>query len=1130
MNDYNLIADYLAHKYIDRISGKDLGDRIVGENPADRVMTGLLAEDRVEQTFEGNYKENEETRFQSIPSISLKFTIERNAGSKITIYPKGLLFYSVKPTYAEVVKFFLDLESEKNNERYNSITEIADAFPDKKVSLPVVYKKVDIKSLFEDGIEVQLDSIDSEGVHLKDKIDETLRKYAKSIQGDIAIMNEISFSYADLINEDMFPLVCAAKDERVMPAWSIDVVASVSNSDDDQNVFVQLVNRTEKLNGNNRGYLPQIYDAGLDIVGDSETKFKEISLDYFKNNYKDRKKCYSIAENASSEFVASENMISTVNVPVYYQFRTITNDDLNEYIEFQKLIDDPIGNLEVIHKKMLKDYESCQKEFDSCKDDLSYHARDKYEIALEEYYQEINRFGNGIEQIKYKDLVFKAFSLMNKTFSTKVQGETRVYKGWRLFQIVFIVSLICEVIESEYPEDESVKKINQVETANLLYFPTGGGKTEAFLGISVFNMFFDRLRGKNEGVTGILKYPLRLLAVQQLDRVLSIAMKANLVREGDANLKETTPFAVGFLIGSGNTPNKIYENDMFGGGSEAIINGDTDTLNDSYRFIDTCPICRKKMVNVHFDADTWRLKHVCENPECSVNDLPLMIIDNEIYRYLPSLVVSTVDKMAALGFADEFKMLMGQVRCKCSKHGFSWTNKCAAKFSCKENLEEIQPLKDPIPTLMIQDEMHLVKESLGTFDAHYESFLKYYAEKLVPEEQRKHIRFIGATATISMYEEHIKHLYHMRGRRFPCEYPSRKAGKNFYSYTDENDITRVILGFAPYGRSIHAGMWESVYNMRLIVCDLMKNPQKTYDDLKKVGYKGSLEDLENALYDYWIELVYNNRKDDVMNLDNAFSNMANDRLQAKGLPLFVSSQMTSDTNFQEVRKTLFDIQSNRKNVKSTNLILATSTISHGVDEESFNNMFFYGMPNTNAEYIQAYSRTGRKYTGIVVDIIRLLRVRDRAYLKNFVLFHENRDDLVESVPINRWAKNAIYNTLPGLLNGLILQYYPVKLGLDSLNKTNALKKCLVDETITIADVVEKMIGIYGCSQIEKLSLNYEEIIKKEVYDILTQIKNGFFDDNDTTRKTIKSVYRKHFEPMTSLRDTEETIEVSMMER
>lgn len=90
--------------------------------------------------------------------------------------------------------------------------------------------------------------------------------------------------------------------------------------------------------------------------------------------------------------------------------------------------------------------------------------------------------------------------------------------------------------------------------------------------------------------------------------------------------------------------------------------------------------------------------------------------------------------------------------------------------------------------------------------------------------------------------------------------------------------------------------------------------------------------------------------------------------------------MTSDVDFQTVRKTLFDIQSNRRNFNSTNLLLATSTISHGVDEDSFNLMYFFGMPNNNAEYIQAYSRTGRKHTGIVIDIIRLMRVRDRSYL------------------------------------------------------------------------------------------------------------------------------------------------------
>lgn len=158
------------------------------------------------------------------------------------------------------------------------------------------------------------------------------------------------------------------------------------------------------------------------------------------------------------------------------------------------------------------------------------------------------------------------------------------------------------------------------------------------------------------------------------------------------------------------------------------------------------------------------------------------------------------------------------------------------------------------------------------------------------------------------------------------------------------------------------------------------------------------------LYDYWIELVYNNRKQDAMELENAFQNQANNYLEAKGVPKYVIEQMTSDVDFQTVRKTLFDIQANRKNFESTNLLLATSTISHGVDEDSFNVMYFFGMPNNNAEYIQAYSRTGRKFTGIVVDIIRLMRVRDRSYLKNFVIFHQNRDDLVEAVPINRWAK------------------------------------------------------------------------------------------------------------------------------
>ena len=173
---------------------------------------------------------------------------------------------------------------------------------------------------------------------------------------------------------------------------------------------------------------------------------------------------------------------------------------------------------------------------------------------MDSYKQEINRFKLGIDQIKYKEYV-KAFVLMNKTFQ-KLVDESRAIVGWRLFQIVFIVSLIPEMVRSEYPDDVTMAEAD-LEMANLLYFPTGGGKTEAFLGACVFNMFFDRLRGKNEGITAFLKYPLRLLAVQQLDRVLTIVIKANAIREEESELRETTPFKVGFFVGKENTPNRI---------------------------------------------------------------------------------------------------------------------------------------------------------------------------------------------------------------------------------------------------------------------------------------------------------------------------------------------------------------------------------------------------------------------------------------------------------------------------------------------------------------------------------------------------------------------------------------------
>lgn len=1125
-NNYGILADYIVTKYCERISGSDIKDRIIGESPVNRVMVGMLSEDRNEVGLDGEYKENLDSRFSSIPSISLTFLVKKNQQGELYIAPSGLLFYNVLPKYEEVVEYLINKYSGQDGRDYKSIEELRDLYPTEHFYLPQVYKKIDIAEAIGEGICLSIKDMHTCSIRLQEQITEKLDLLTEEIRDEIRIVPDIQITFSNLINENEFNKVCSAKEEQISPRWTFDIDCRVIEEKDNYRFSLRLVNNTPVPKGSNLGYIPKLFNAGLIVTGNDDVEFCEIELGCFETSFKERTPVYAIAENASAEYIKDKNQLRTDNIPVYYQFRLKTNDRFNEYITFEKMITDPISNLRYICKEMEKDVEIRKKEIPSFTG-LSDVAKFKLNQAMETYEDEVKRFSKGIEQIEYKDDVKRAFIYMNKSFALSLPNDPAL-PGWRLFQIVFIVSMLPEMIRSEYPDDRTISEAD-LDITNLLYFPTGGGKTEAFLGACIFDMFFDRLRGKNDGVTAILKYPLRLLAVQQLDRVLKAVMKANVIKETVEDIRESTPFRVGFYVGKENTPNNIRSLELIGNDKISLnLETDIEELNENYRFIDTCPMCGQKSVQVRFDKNDWRLKHLCTNKDCTIDDLPLLIVDNELYRHMPSVIVSTIDKMAMLGTTNEFKQLFGQARRKCMIHGFSNKVKCdCGDPKCGIDLPTISLLKDPAPTLYIQDEMHLVRESLGTFDSHYESFIQYYVHDLIPEEQRKKICFIGATATISQYEEHIRELYHTEGRRFPCEYPTIKGGKDFYSYTDYDDVTRIMLGYAPYGRTVTNAMWESLTCMRIIVFEMMKSYEKEYEILKEKGITVSLDEFKEMLYNYWISIVYNNRKNDVYEIQNTLQNQANNLLEEKKIPKFNAAQMTSDEDFQQVRKTLFDIQENKHNFDAINAILATSTISHGVDEDAFNVMYFFGMPNNNAEYIQAYSRTGRKYTGIVIDIIRLLRIRDRSYLKNFVIFHQNKDDLVEAVPISRWAKNAIYSTLPGIFAGLIYQYYTLECGKESLYKANDVKQLINEGAIEEEDVVEKIINIYGCNASDKLSLGYELAIKDEVHKIMDGIANGSFDKDMFVSEAIgKYTHGKH-KPMTSLRDTEESVEIKV---
>lgn len=660
------------------------------------------------------------------------------------------------------------------------------------------------------------------------------------------------------------------------------------------------------------------------------------------------------------------------------------------------------------------------------------------------------------------------------------------------------------------PDDE--KKNTTLDAMALLYFPTGGGKTEAFLGVLVFNLFFDRYRGKSVGVTSILRYPLRLLSVQQVQRLANVLAQAELIRRLDQDICGTGEFSLGYFVGDGNTPNRITLSDV------EEYRTKTQEQKDEGRVIDICPFCGEQTVHLDIDEKSHRIIHYCSNPDCSSgNVLPLYIVDNEIYRYLPSAIISTVDKLAIMGNNRNFRSIINGAMYKCPKHGYTTTSKCVENYVCKEEAADYIEVNmyDPAPTLLIQDELHLINESLGAYASHYESFLHYYIKKL--SKSKRGVKVIGATATISAYRSQVYHLYRKEAVRFPAASPY--IDRNFYAYTDKNNVQRRIMGYSPYGKAIVNSVVYSLKYMRRVVYKYLKNTQLILDipgiDLD------NCETARKILEDYWIFLEYNNVKRDSNNVEGALETPINVELQAEGIPPFVTRKMTGDESFQDVRNVLAEVETTKDVFGGVNLISATSMISHGVDADRFNVMFFYGIPGNMAEYIQAYSRTGRMYPGIVIDIIRPSRETDQSYLKNFEKMHEFKDIMVEAVAINRWATKAIDNTLPGIFMSLILNQFDLEIqySVGTLFFMKNIKSAIVNGKIPKDEIRQMLYESYGCIDSGgnvDLGNQYRIKIDKFLNDVYEQI----MDKNWTEENIFMGFNMMGYRIMNSLRDTD----------
>jgi len=712
--------------------------------------------------------------------------------------------------------------------------------------------------------------------------------------------------------------------------------------------------------------------------------------------------------------------IWSVPAPVHQTRRMVTKD--HRATSFARLQDDPVPALEELAGDMREWAASDAWDATGLAVDLA--ARK--ELDRDNFQQEIARFEDGIRWLRNDPRLLLAFRLANRTMIRSGEISGKRHPGWRLFQLVFIVSQLSALAWREHsPADFTpglwgdASNSDPTAATTVLFFPTSGGKTEAYLGLSGCAMFYDRARGKTRGTTAWCRFPLRLLTLQQTQRQVEFIVAADEVRrspEVTRMLREAggdpgDRFALGFFAGEGNTPNSLSRDQ----------NTLTRLINDGerrreVRVVDRCPYCGERAVEVMPpNPSELRLVHACGS--CN-RELPVHVVDTEVYRYLPTLIVGTLDKLANIGLTDRFASLLGDVDCECALHGLGRGGKCHERRAKGHPPNAIRPLSqalyDPSPSLEIVDELHMVDEDLGAFSGHYEGILAVTQQNLSrrgrADGRGVRMKVVATTATIKGEDRQVDHLFGLRSVVVPLPGPSLE--ESFY-WRLATEPMRRFVGIQPIRTTAEQ--------------TLVRILQAFHREIRALESEGpgriaGARDMPITAFDqlldlYRVSLTYVTSLVDFGKLRRSMDTQVNEHLRRYDLREIPVRELSGDTSFDDVRITLEHLDGSGP----TEGVIATSMVSHGVDVSRLNVMVFNGMPKSMAEYIQASSRVGRKYLGVVFMIFNPIRERDRSHFRYHGKFHEYLDRMVEPVAINRWSAYAARKTLPGVLMADILQ-------------------------------------------------------------------------------------------------------------
>lgn len=709
---------------------------------------------------------------------------------------------------------------------------------------------------------------------------------------------------------------------------------------------------------------------------------------------------------------------------------------------------------------------------------------------------------------------WRAWRLTNLSFLRRQNGDEEA--GWRLFQLAFVLAHL-PVIASRMPAFHDVFDAHaNEETASLLYFPTGGGKSEAFYGVLIFNLFLDRLRGKNRGVSALVRYPLRLLTLQQAQRFLKLLIRAELVRqEAAAGGMEIGPwpFEIGFWVGGTNTPNRFaqlppgipWQDSAPDEGPHAQQAAYVDA-QEQLNKIPRCPCCGSPtgLRRLRGEGIERRVAIICFNARCvwvrakgAGAPLPFLLTDDAIYARAPSVILGTVDKMALLGqHVSTIAQVLGM---------FGLARWLGPDGGLKSALQPddlqagpaasgFRPIRpayhqgetvfhDPFPSLIIQDEAHLLEESLGAFSGLFETLFEQMLSKVAdvagdvlqvarwpsgPLAGRpRSPKVIAATATVSEPARQLEALYQRRPLRFP--YPGPDLYESFFAHAaapTSAERRAYAAELEPWARAEATAPWSRLYvslmtngathtvtavatlsAFHVVITEAwraLQDPDRQAEAvaalcaavgndhagpwrraaLEQVAATHRFDHIVALLDLHRIALTYvTNKKGGDQIMDALEAEVRREHTKARlELERFSSELISGGVNMQEIQR-IMELAEARSPPDAdypdiTGLmrsVVATSAISHGVDVDRFNSMFFAGLPSDIAEYIQASSRVGRTHVGFVMLIPTPQSRQDRFVVETHDIFHRFLERMIAPPALERWAEHAVRRVLASVV-------------------------------------------------------------------------------------------------------------------